>query len=220
MLGKHCLQDEVLLGLNRVGQLIDRSASRVSNLPFGAYFTKCLRGSHFNSLCCQSVWHPPTARPLTAQLVTRDRTDNRNTIPYDIRIRHKPVGKLEVLVCKRPALILIVSSFRSFSPSHPLWRMRTHPIHPPTREADLHPLSHQPHRAQDADQAEEKPAATASPPSLCHQGSSTRCFSIRPHRSCENSRRLGGSTLRLGQWLQKMEQLAYTDLRHSRMHCR
>ena len=40
--------------------------------------------------------------------------------------------------------------------------MRTHPIHPPTREADLHPLSHQPHRAQDADQAEEKPAATAS----------------------------------------------------------
>ena len=57
--------------------------------------------------------------------------------------------------------------------------MRTHPIHPPTREAN-HPLSHQPHRAQDADQAEEKSAATASVSSLCHQGPSTRCFSIRP----------------------------------------
>ena len=58
--------------------------------------------------------------------------------------------------------------------------MRTHPIHPPPREADLHPLSHQPHRAQDPDQAEEKVAATASPPSLCHQGPSTRCFSTAP----------------------------------------
>ena len=68
------------------------------------------------------------------------------------------------------------------SPSQPQERSRTktHPIHLPTREADLHSLGHQPHRAQDADQAEEKVAATASPPSLCHQGPSTRCFLIRP----------------------------------------
>ena len=53
-------------------------------------------------------------------------------------------------------------------------------IHLPPRKADLHPLSHQPHRAQDADQAEEKVSATASAPSLCHEGPSTRCFLIRP----------------------------------------
>ena len=68
------------------------------------------------------------------------------------------------------------------SPSQPWERFgtKTHPIHLPTREADLHPLSHQPHRAQDPDQAKEKVAATVSQPSLRHQDPSTRCFLIRP----------------------------------------
>ena len=82
-----------------------------------------------------------------------------------------------------PNLLQVSMNFRSFSPySQPQEpsRTKTHLMHLPPREADLHPLSHQPHRAQDADQAEEKVAATASPPSLCHEGPSTRCFSIRP----------------------------------------
>ena len=78
--------------------------------------------------------------------------------------------------------LYVALNFRSFGPSQPRERSRTktNRIHLPPREADIHPLSHQPHSAQDPDQAEEKVAATASPPSLCHQGPSTRCFSIRP----------------------------------------
>ena len=86
-------------------------------------------------------------------------------------------------ICTYTIFFKFPLNFLSFSPySQPQERSRTktHLMHLPPREADLHPLSHQPHRAQDADQAEEKSAATASPPSLCHQGPSTRCFSNRP----------------------------------------
>ena len=84
--------------------------------------------------------------------------------------------------------LYVALNFRSFGPSQPWKRSRTktHPIHLPPRKADLHPLSHQPHRAQDADQAKEKVAATTPPPSLCHPGPSTRCFSTAP-RSPWNS---------------------------------
>ena len=87
-------------------------------------------------------------------------------------------AQLEILASLAPSLL----QGSDVSPSQPQERSRTktHLMHLPTREADLHPLSHQPHRAQDADQAEEKVAATAPPPSLCHQGPSTRCFSNRP----------------------------------------
>ena len=86
-------------------------------------------------------------------------------------------------ICTYTIFFKFPLNFLSFSPySQPQERSRTktHLMHLPPREADLHPLSHQPHRAQDADQAEEKVAATAPPPSLCHQGPSTRCFSNRP----------------------------------------
>ena len=102
---------------------------------------------------------------------------------------------------------------------------KTQLMHLPPREADLHPLSHQPHRAQDADQAEEKVAATTPPPSLCHQGPSTRCFSIRPTGVVRTT---GGSVAalcaraggykKLHSWPTRTENVL-ADLRHSRMYC-
>ena len=94
-----------------------------------------------------------------------------------------------------------MSSFRSFSPSHPLWRMRTHPIHPPTTRSP--PPSSQPSAAL---RPRPRPGRGEGgrhgiPAFAVPSGPINEVLLNPPHRSCENSRLLGGSTLRSGRWL-------------------
>ena len=91
-------------------------------------------------------------------------------------------AQLEILRYRFAPNLLQVSS-----PSQPQERSRTktHLIHLPTREADLHPLSHQPHCAQDADQAEEKAAVTASTAFAVPSGPFNEVLLNRPKESLE-----------------------------------
>ena len=177
---------------------------------------KSLTATVFAVTACGTS-EPPVL--LAAQLGTRESILESRLVFQKAHLIQQSV--LEIIFASLAPNLLQVALKMGPSQSRERSRTKTNRIHPPPRKADIHPLSHQPHRAQDPDQAEEKVAATASPPSLCHQGPSTRCFSTAPQ---EYSRRLGGSTLRLGQWLHgtfsaNLIEHILADLRHSRMYC-